>query len=40
MKNYIDSKNRKKIFTQYFNEIIPTIINEDDITFDYFEWLK
>jgi hypothetical protein len=40
MKNYVDSKNRKKMFTQYFNEIIPTIITENDITFEYFEWLK
>ena len=40
MKNYIDSQNRKKIFTQYFNNIINTLVTEDGITFDYFEWLK
>jgi len=40
MKNYIDSQNRKKIFAQYFNNIINTLVTEDGITFDYFEWLK
>ena len=40
MKNYIDSQNRKKIFTQYFDNIVSTLITEDGITFDYFEWLK
>jgi hypothetical protein len=40
MKNYIDSKNRKKIFKQYFDNIVNSIITEDDITFDYFEWIN
>ena len=40
MKNYIDSKNRKKIFDVYFENIVHDIIIEDDIVFDYFEWLK
>ena len=40
MKNYIDSKNRKKIFNQYFDNIIHNLVTEDDITFDYFDWLK
>ena len=40
MKNYIDSQNRKKLFAQYFSNIVNTLITEDDITYDYFEWLK
>jgi hypothetical protein len=40
MKNYIDSKNRKKIFNEYFDKIVHNLVSEDDITFDYFEWLK
>jgi len=40
MKNYVDSKNRKKIFNTYFENIVQDLITEDDITFDYFEWLK
>ena len=40
MKNYIDSKNRKRVFTKSFSSIIPNLVTEDDITFDYFEWLK
>ena len=40
MKNYLDSKNRKKIFKQYFNDIICNLITEEGITYDYFEWLK
>ncbi len=40
MKNYVDSKNRKKIFDQYFSNIIHNLVTEDDITFDYFEWIN
>ena len=40
MKNYLDSKNRKKIFNNYFDNIISNLITEDDITYDYFEWIK
>jgi hypothetical protein len=39
MKNYLDSKNRKIIFKQYFENMINTIIQEDDIIYDYFEWI-
>ena len=40
MKNYIDSKNRKKIFNKYFENIINNLITEDEICYDYFEWIK
>jgi hypothetical protein len=40
MKNYLDSKNRKEIFKDYFKNIIDTVITDDDITFDYFEWIN
>lgn len=40
VKNYLDSKNRKKLFNEYFKDIINSIIIEDDITFDYFDWIN
>lgn len=40
MKKYLDSKNRKKIFNQHFDKIILNLVTEDDITYDYFEWIK
>ena len=40
IKNYIDSKNRKSIFKTYFKNMINTIITEDSITFDYFDWVS
>lgn len=40
MKTYLDSKNRKNIFKKHFEKIINTIITEDDITYDYFDWVN
>ncbi len=40
MKNYIDSKKRKELFNEYFKNILNSIITEDDISFDYFDWIK
>jgi len=40
VKNYLESKNRKKLFNQYFDKIINTIIVEDEIMFDYFDWIN
>ncbi len=40
MKTYLDSKNRKTIFKKHFDKIINTVITEDDITYDYFEWVN
>ena len=40
VKNYLDSKNRKKLFKEYFKDIINSIIIEDNITFDYFDWIN
>ncbi len=40
VKNYLESKHRKKLFNEYFNKIINTIIIEDDIMFDYFDWIN
>ena len=40
MKKYLDSKNRKKIFNQYFDTVILNLVTEDSITYDYFEWIK
>jgi hypothetical protein len=40
VKNYLESKNRKKLFNKYFKNIINSIIVEDDIMFDYFDWIN
>ena len=40
MKKYLDSKNRKKLFNNYFDNINKNLITEDNITYDYFEWIK
>ncbi len=40
MKTYLDSKNRKQLFKKHFEKIINTVITEDDITFDYFDWVN
>ncbi len=40
MKNYLDSKNRKTIFKQYFENMTNIIITEDEIMYDYFEWIN
>jgi hypothetical protein len=40
VKNYLESKHRKKLFNEYFDKIINTIIVEDDIMFDYFDWIN
>ena len=40
VKNYLDSKNRKKLFNEYFKDIINSVITEDDITYDYFDLIN
>jgi hypothetical protein len=40
VKNYLDSKNRKNLFKEYFKDIINSIITEYDITYDYFDWIN
>jgi hypothetical protein len=40
MKTYLDAKNRKKIFKKHFDKIINTVITEDEITYDYFDWVN
>ncbi len=40
MKTYLDSKNRKMIFKKHFENIINTVITENDITYDYFDWVN
>ncbi len=40
MKNYLDSKKRKEFFNEYFKNILNSIITEDNISFDYFDWVK
>lgn len=40
MKKYLDSKNRKKLFNHYFDNINKNLVTEDNITYDYFEWIK
>lgn len=40
VKSYLDSKNRKKLFNEYFKDIVNSIITEDDITYDYFDWIN
>lgn len=40
IKNYIDSDKRKELFNKYFKNIKATTITEEEITFDYFSWLK
>ncbi len=40
VKNYLESINRKSLFKEYFNDIVNSIIIEDDITYDYFEWIN
>ncbi len=40
VKNYLESKNRKKLFNEYFKDIVNSIITEDDITYDYFDWIN
>ncbi len=40
VKNYLDSKNRKKLFNEYFKDIVNSIITEDDIIYDYFDWIN
>lgn len=38
-KNYIESKNRKKTFDDYFKDINENIIEEDNIIYDYFHYI-
>ena len=40
VKNYLNSKNKKKLFNEYFKDIVNSIITEDDITYDYFDWIN
>ena len=40
VKSFLDSKNRKKFFNEYFKDIVNSIITEDDITYDYFDWIN
>lgn len=40
VKNYLTSKNKKVLFTEYFKDIVNSIITEDDITYDYFDWIN
>ncbi len=40
VKNYLDSINRKSLFKEYFKDIVNSIITEDDITYDYFDWIN
>lgn len=39
-KNYLESKNRKKYFNEYFENINKNIISEDNIIYDYFEYIN
>jgi hypothetical protein len=40
LKNYIESKNRKKEFDNYFKDINENIIDEDGILYDYFYYIN
>jgi hypothetical protein len=40
VKNYLESKNRKSLFKEYFKDIVNSIITENDITYDYFDWVN
>lgn len=39
LNNYIDSRERKKLFKKYFDGIEENIIEEDGLIYDYFVWL-
>ncbi len=40
VKNHLESKNRKSLFKEHFKDIVNSIITEDDITYDYFDWIN
>lgn len=40
IKTYIESQNRKKQFSKYFNEIIDNVIKDDDFYYEYFLFIK
>lgn len=39
LNNYIDSRERKRLFKKYFDGIEENIIEEDGLIYDYFVWL-
>ena len=40
LKNYLESKNRKSIYTKYFSNLIDSSITEDNLEYEYFSWMK
>lgn len=40
MKNYLDSKSRKENFDKYFKDIMENITTEDDVMYDYFNYIN
>lgn len=40
IKTFIESQNRKKLFSQYFNNIDDSVILEDDIYYEYFLFIR
>jgi hypothetical protein len=40
IKNYIESKEKKKIFDNYFKELKNVFQKIDNLNYDYFKWLK
>ena len=40
IKNYLESKNRKKYYSKYFSDLENDNVKELDIEYDYFSWME
>jgi hypothetical protein len=40
IKNYLESQNRKEYYIKYFSDLENDNVNEGDIEYDYFNWMK
>lgn len=40
IKNYLESQNRKEYYVKYFSDLENDNVEEDNIEYDYFNWMK
>ena len=40
IKNYLESQNRKEYYIKYFSDLENDNVEEDNIEYDYFNWMK
>jgi hypothetical protein len=40
IKNYLESQNRKEYYQEYFSDLENDNVEEDNIEYDYFNWMK